>query len=35
MGIWWDLSWPVRAFVVVGLAITVFAKLLAHGAGML
>jgi len=23
MAIWWDLSWPVRAFVVVGLAITV------------
>lgn len=31
---WWDLSWPVRALVVVGLVITVFAKLLALGAGM-
>lgn len=34
MAIWGDLSWPVRVFVVVGLAITVCAKLLALGAGM-
>lgn len=34
MAIWWDLSWPVRAFVVVGVVVTVIAKLLALGAGM-
>lgn len=31
---WGDLSWPVRAFVVVGLTVTVIAQLLALGAGM-
>ena len=31
---WWELGWPVRAFVVVGLVVTVIAKLLALGAGM-
>lgn len=34
MAIWWDLSWPVRAFVVMGLVVTVIGKLLALGAGM-
>jgi hypothetical protein len=31
---WWDLSWPVRAFVVVGVVVTVITKLMALGAGM-
>lgn len=31
---WWDLSWPVQAFVVVGLVVTVITKLMALGAGM-
>lgn len=31
---WWELSWPVRAFVVVGVVVTVITKLMALGADM-